>query len=165
MNKTAYIGVGSNVGDKIATSLLAIERVEMIPGCRVLVCSDFFQTLPVGVEGQDWYVNSVISMETNLSGSQLLKHLLSIELDLKRKRERKWDPRTIDLDILLFGPDVIHQKDLTVPHPLMHLRKFVLVPMVQLAPELVHPVFGRTMRELLQEIPDNDQSVLPLEGV
>jgi len=163
MNKTAYVGIGSNLGDKHANCLKAIEIVDNIPGCRVMAQSDFFRTDPVGVEGHDWYVNGAISLETDLSAHELLNNLLSIEANLGRKRNKKWEPRTIDLDILLFGQDVIDEKDLTIPHPLMHLRKFVLMPMVQLVPNLVHPVLGNTLEELLNNPAVEGQTAIPLE--
>ncbi|NQT56032.1 MAG: 2-amino-4-hydroxy-6-hydroxymethyldihydropteridine diphosphokinase, partial [Desulfobacteraceae bacterium] len=88
--------------------------------------------------------------------------LLAIETGLGRERKRKWDPRTIDLDIILFGQDLINEKNLTVPHPLMHERRFVLVPMVQLAPDLIHPVLEKKMTELLDALPEERQTVIPL---
>jgi len=160
--KTAYIGTGSNLGDKLNNCLKAINLIEKIPGCRVEAQSDFFRTEPVGVEDQDWYVNSVISIRTDLSAQQLQKSLLAIETGLGRERKRKWDPRTIDLDIILFGQDLINEKNLTVPHPLMHERRFVLVPMIQLAPDLIHPVLKKSMTELLYALPEERQTVIPL---
>jgi 2-amino-4-hydroxy-6-hydroxymethyldihydropteridine diphosphokinase len=162
MWKTAYIGVGSNLGNKLNNCIKAIDLVGRIPGCRLTARSDFYRTEPVGVEGHDWYVNSVISITTGISAQHLLKELLTTEAKTGRERKKKWDPRIIDLDILLFGQDVINEKDLTVPHPLMHLRKFVLVPIVQLAPNLIHPVLGKTMTELLDSFPEKGQNVIPL---
>ena len=121
--KSAYIGIGSNLGDKLENCRKAIQLVGKISGCRLMARSDFFRTAPVGVEGHDWYVNGVISLEAEIPAYQLLKSLLAIEADLGRERKKKWDPRTIDLDILLFGQDVIDEKDLTVPHPLHAFKK------------------------------------------
>ena len=160
--QTAYIGIGSNLGNKLNNCLKAIDLMDMTPGCRVKAQSDFFRTEPVGVEDQDWYVNSVISLRTNLSVQQLLEALLTIEKDLGRKRKRKWDPRTIDLDILLFGQELNSGKNLTVPHPLMHERRFVLVPMVQLVPDLIHPILEKSIVELLDALPEERQTVIPL---
>ncbi len=162
MSKTVYIGVGSNLGDKLENCLKAIEMVDNISGCRLIAQSDFFRTEPVGVEGHDWYVNGVISIEADIPAHQLLNSLLAIEAGLGRERKKKWDPRTIDLDILLLGQDIIEENDLTVPHPFMHSRKFVLVPMVQLSPDLVHPTLGKTMTDLLENMPEEDQVVSPL---
>ncbi len=147
MMKTAYIGVGSNLGDKINNCLEAVVRIDEISGCRVTAQSDFYRTQPVGVKGQDWYVNGVIVLSSDIPARDLLKGLLAIELDMGRERKRKWDSRIIDLDILLFGEEVISEKGLQVPHPLMHLRRFVLAPMVSLAPDLVHPVLRKSMAE------------------
>jgi 2-amino-4-hydroxy-6-hydroxymethyldihydropteridine diphosphokinase len=162
MMKTAYIGVGSNLGDKINNCLEAVVRIDEISGCRVTAQSDFYRTQPVGVKGQDWYVNGVIVLSAEISAQDLLKGLLAIEVDMGRERKRKWDSRIIDLDILLFGEKVISEKGLQVPHPLMHLRRFVLAPMVSLAPDLVHPVLRKSMAELLVDSPEKDQSVVPM---
>ncbi len=162
MSKTVYIGVGSNLGDKLENCLKAIERVNNISGCRLTAQSDFFRTEPVGVEGHDWYVNGVISIEADIPAPQLLNSLLAVEAGLGRERKKKWDPRTIDLDILLFGQDIIDENDLTIPHPLMHSRKFVLVPMVQLRSDLVHPTLDKTMTELLENLTAEDQVVSPM---
>ncbi len=162
MTKTAYIGIGSNLGDKTNNCLEAVVRIDKISGCRVTTQSGFYRTQPVGVKGQDWYVNGVIVLSADISAQDLLKNLLAIEIDMGRERKRKWDSRIIDLDILLFGEDVISKKGLQVPHPLMHLRRFVLVPMVSLAPDLVHPVLGKSMAELLVNSPEKEQPVVPM---
>lgn len=162
MDKTGYIGIGSNLGDKRDNCLKAIDRINELPGCRVMAQSGFYLTEPVGVKGQDWYLNCVIALSTDMSAQNLLKRLLAIEADMGRERKGRWDPRLIDLDILLFGNEVIDEKGLQVPHPLMHLRRFVLVPMVFLAPDLIHPVLGKTMVELLSISPEEAQSVIPL---
>jgi 2-amino-4-hydroxy-6-hydroxymethyldihydropteridine diphosphokinase len=162
MDKTGYIGIGSNLGDKRDNCLKAIDRINELPGCRVMAQSGFYLTEPVGVKGQDWYLNCVIALSTDMSAQNLLKRLLAIEADMGRERKGRWDPRLIDLDILLFGNEVIDEKGLQVPHPLMHLRRFVLVPMVFLAPNLIHPVLGKTMVELLSISSEEAQSVIPL---
>ncbi|MBK5101331.1 MAG: 2-amino-4-hydroxy-6-hydroxymethyldihydropteridine diphosphokinase [Desulfobacteraceae bacterium] len=164
MRKTAYIGIGSNLGDTLNNCDNAIDLINGISGCGVVARSDFFRTEPVGVEAQDWYVNGVISLTTDLSVKELLNNLLAIESGMGRKREKKWDSRIIDLDILLFGEEVIEEKDLRVPHPHMHMRRFVLVPMVQLAPDLIHPVLGITMAELLNNSSLQGQAVTPIKG-
>ena len=162
MTKTAYIGVGSNLGDKIKNCLEAVVRIDEISGCRVTAQSGFYRTQPVGVKGQGWYVNGVIVLSADISAQNLLKRLLTIEITMGRERKRKWDSRIIDLDILLFGEEVISEKGLQVPHPLMHLRRFVLVPMVSLVPDLVHPVLGKSMVDLLVDSPKKEQSVVPM---
>ena len=159
---TAYIGIGSNLGDKLNNCRKSIEMTGRIPDTSVTAQSVFYRTEPVGVEGQDWYVNGVISLSTGLSAQDLLKNLLDIEQIMGRERKKKWDSRTIDLDILLYGQEVIEEENLTVPHPLMHLRRFVLEPMVQLAPDLIHPVLGKSMAGLLEDFREQGQDVIPL---
>jgi len=162
--KMAYIGVGSNLGEKLGYCLSAIDLVDRIPGCSVEDRSPFFRTEPVGVTGQDWYVNGVISLRAEIPAQELLNRLLAIEEGMGRERRKKWDSRCIDLDILIFGKDIINEEDLSVPHPLMHLRRFVLAPMVLIAPDLVHPLLGKTMSKLLEDLSGNDQAVMPLEN-
>ena len=161
--KTAYIGIGSNLEDKRHNCLTAIEMIEQIPGCQLTGRSDWYLTKPVGVKGQEWYVNGVVSLSTKIPPKDLMRRLLAIESDMGRVRTKRWEPRIIDLDILLYGREVINEEDLTVPHPLMHLRKFVLEPLVQLAPDLIHPSLGVTMAELLGRMQNNGQEVVPLE--
>jgi 2-amino-4-hydroxy-6-hydroxymethyldihydropteridine diphosphokinase len=161
--KTAYIGIGSNLGDKVTNCINAMALTQKIPGCRFKARSPLYLTEPIGVDGQDWYVNGVISLSTENSAQDLLRALLTIETDMGRKRRVRWDSRTIDLDILLYGQDIINEKGLVVPHQHMHLRRFVMVPMAQLAPDLIHPVLGRTMRELLGDLPGGGQAVIETE--
>ncbi len=165
MIKTAYIGIGSNLGDKPANCRKAIEMIDRIPECRLTARADLYQTAPVGVKGHDWYVNTAVSVDTGLAAVELLTALLDIETSLGRVRRYKWDPRTVDLDILLFGSDVVREKHLTIPHLLMHKRKFVLVPMAQLASNLPHPVLGRSMADLLGAISHEAQCVTRLKEV
>jgi len=163
--KTAYIGVGSNLGDKLKNCLTAIDLADKIPGCSVENRSRFYRTQPVGVEDQDWYVNAVISLRAEIQAQVLLKGLLAIEAGMGRIRKKKWESRPIDLDILLFGQDVINEKNLNIPHPQMHLRRFVLVPMAELAPDLIHPVLNETMAGLLNGFSGEEQTVIPLTEV
>ena len=165
MGKTAYIGVGSNMGARLKNCREAVERAGRLPGVLLTARSPFYRTAPVGVEDQDWYVNGVFALYTERPARELLERLLEIEAAMGRVRKGKWGPRPIDLDILLFGEDVIDEADLTVPHPLMHTRRFVLEPMVQLAPRLVHPVLGKSMRGLLADLQDPEQQVIPVTGI
>ena len=159
---TAYIGVGSNLGDKLPNCCKAIELVNNIEDCTVMKQSPFYRTEPVGVASQDWYVNGVICVETGLSAQDLIESLLSIETDMGRVRKQRWESRIIDLDILLYGHHVIDEKNLTIPHPLLHVRRFVLMPMVQLDPDLLHPVLGRTMSELFDDLTEQGQGFMPI---
>jgi 2-amino-4-hydroxy-6-hydroxymethyldihydropteridine diphosphokinase len=163
--KTVYIGVGSNMGGPLKNCRKAIELINQIDGCRVAEISRFFRTEPVGATSQDWYVNGVIHIETTLGPHELLRSLLSIESGMGRVRQQKWEARVIDLDILLYGNEVIEGRDLTIPHPLMHQRRFVLMPMGQLNPGLIHPVLGKSMAELMDDLRVEGQAVLPVGDI
>jgi 2-amino-4-hydroxy-6-hydroxymethyldihydropteridine diphosphokinase len=149
----AYIGIGSNLGDKILNCRLAIEKMNQLSQCRLGGCSSLFKTEPEGVTGQDWYINGVAQLTTSLNPFQLMEALLSIEERMGRKRRKRWEARIIDLDILLFGQEAIRSPHLVVPHPLMHKRRFVLEPLAQLAPELIHPVLQVPIHQLLDGLP------------
>ena len=149
----AYIGIGSNLGDKISNCRCAIEQMSQLPGCQVSACSSLFKTEPEGVTEQDWYINCVSRLTTVLSPFQLIKALLSVERAMGRRRRRRWEARIIDLDILLFGQEIIRAHNLVIPHPLLHERRFVLEPLAQLAPETMHPVLKVTIRHLLNGLP------------
>ena len=155
------MGIGSNLGSKADNCLRAIDRVDKMEGSRVRARSTLFRTEPVGVEGQDWYVNCVIRVDAELSAEKMLRGLNSIEGQMGRVRRGRWNSRIIDLDILLYGQQVIDEKGLIIPHKLMHLRRFVLAPMIELAPELIHPVLGKTMVELIKGLSERGQSVMP----
>lgn len=160
---TAYIGIGSNLGDPHRNCQMAVARLRNIPECRLTGQSKWYFTEPVGVKDQDRYMNGVASISTELRPQELLRQLLAIEQDMGRIREKKWEARVIDLDLLLYGREMIHEEHLTIPHPLMHIRRFVLVPMVQLAPNLTHPSLGQTLTELLENIPEDGQEVTVTE--
>ncbi|EFK11905.1 2-amino-4-hydroxy-6-hydroxymethyldihydropteridine diphosphokinase [delta proteobacterium NaphS2] len=157
--ESAYVGIGSNLGDKIDNCKSAIARMGRLQGCSVKLQSPFYRTEPVGVEGQDYFLNGVVCLETDLSATTLLNHLLHIESEMGRVRRKKWDARVIDLDILLFGSQIIEEPDLMIPHPLMHTRRFVLTPLVRIAPGLIHPVLCKSMRELEEALPLEGQAV------
>jgi 2-amino-4-hydroxy-6-hydroxymethyldihydropteridine diphosphokinase len=155
----AYIGIGSNIGNSHHNCLDAVKRIGLIPGCDLKRLSNLFLTEPIGVEGQDWYINGVAEIETGILPHDLLKYLLGIESDMGRVRKEKWESRVIDLDILIYGEEVINDENLKVPHPFMHERRFVMSPISELAPDLIHPVIGKTMTELLKEIPEAEQEI------
>jgi 2-amino-4-hydroxy-6-hydroxymethyldihydropteridine diphosphokinase len=159
----AYVGVGSNLGDKALNCRRAIDRMNQLPTCHVQALSGLFRTEPQGVTDQDEFINCVIQLTTTLSPFQLLEALLIIEHTMGRRRKKRWDARIIDLDILLFGQQIIRSHDLIIPHPLLHKRRFVLRPLAQLAPDLVHPVLNVPIRELLSKVPKT-HSVEPLQG-
>ncbi len=146
--KTVYLSLGSNVGDRARNLWEAIARLEEA-GIRIRRVSSIYETEPQEVRDQPWFLNLVAEAETELLPKQLLARTQKIELDLGRKRSRLKGPRTIDIDILLYGNSVIRTPELTVPHPRMSERRFVLEPLAELAPELRHPVSRRTARDLL----------------
>ena len=142
----AYVGVGANIGDREATIRAAIAA---LPG--VVAVSELRETDPVGVTEQPAFLNGAVAVETELSARELLESLLMIERGLGRERGPRWGPRTIDLDLLLYGGETVDEPGLTVPHPRLHERRFALEPLADLDPELVVPGRGR-VRDLLAEL-------------
>ena len=153
--RTALIGLGGNLGDRRANLRKALALLNRAPGVRVLSVSRFIETAPVGgPAGQGRYLNAAARAETTLSPADLLAALHRIEAALgrDRKREVRWGPRTCDLDILLMGSMIVKTKDLTIPHPRMHERLFVLRPLAKIAPRAVHPILHKTVARLLVEL-------------
>lgn len=144
MADLAYIGLGSNLGDRKAFLEQAIRRL------RPLRVSRIVETEPWGRAGQPNYLNAVAEISTDLDPSALLRRLMDVERDLGRVRGERWGPRTIDLDLLLFGDREIRSDSLTVPHPFLSRRRFVLEGLAELCPDRTVPGLGRTVRELLE---------------
>ncbi|MGD8385770.1 MAG: 2-amino-4-hydroxy-6-hydroxymethyldihydropteridine diphosphokinase [Desulfobacteraceae bacterium] len=162
----AYIGIGSNLGEPLKNGLEAVGRMGRLPGCRVTAVSPWYRSRPVGVEDQPWYVNGVARLETRLNAVDLLHALLGIEADMGRVRTERWGSRIIDLDLLLYGTACLQEKEITVPHPRMHLRRFVVVPLSDLDAMLVHPVLGRRIEEIRKDLEkDETQAIHPLDGI
>jgi len=151
MQETAYLSLGSNLGDREGHLRDAISRLGSQG--RVAAVSSFYETEPVEVTAQPWFLNCAIALETAKTPEALMASILRIEQGMGRKREQKKGPRTIDIDILLFGNAVIATPELTVPHPAMHQRRFVLEPLAEIRPEALHPQFNKTVLELLQALP------------
>jgi len=141
----AFIGLGSNLGERESMIRSALDDLARLPSTTLVRASSLYDTEPVGDTDQPGFLNAVAQLETGLSARQLLWNLLLIERRLGRVRTRHWGPRVIDLDLLLYGNEVLDQPDLTVPHPELIRRSFVLVPLVELDPLVVHPVTGETM--------------------
>jgi 2-amino-4-hydroxy-6-hydroxymethyldihydropteridine diphosphokinase len=146
----AYVALGANLGDRAANIAKALDRLRTDPRIEVRKVSSLLENPAVGgPPDSPAFLNAAAEVATRLSPRQLLDKLLEIERDLGRERLRKWDPRTIDLDLLLYGDKVIDEPELTIPHPRMHQRQFVLAPLAQIAPNAVHPTSKGTFAELL----------------
>jgi len=158
MGHIAYIGIGSNLGDKIYYCEKAISEILKIDRHKLLAKSSLFKTEPIGYTSQDWFVNGVLKIETDLEPSGLLRTLKTIEARLGRTETFQWGPRTIDLDILFFDYVVLHTRDLQIPHPLIQKRRFVLIPLAEIDRNLIHPVLKKTVQELLNDFQE-DQKV------
>lgn len=146
-----YLGLGSNLGEREKNCLEAI-RLLKDNGVAVVRQSSLIETEPWGMTDQPHFINMAVRAETDLSPEPLLALLMKIETDMGRIRKVKWGPRIIDLDILFYDDQVIRNSDLTIPHPLMHEREFVLRPLAEIAPDKVHPLLKKTVRKLLDDL-------------
>ena len=160
----AYIGMGSNMGNRAEHCRKALAALAACQGCLVEAASPLYETEPVDFEDQDWFVNGVACLRTGLEPQALLEQLRAIERAMGRSPEgRKFGPRVLDLDILFFNDWILHTTDLEFPHPRLHQRRFVLKPLCDIAPELVHPVLGQTVRSLLSSLKDGEKKVVLLK--
>ena len=157
----AFVGVGANLGNPLEQCRDALERMDATPGIKLLRRSSFYRSEPAGFREQPWFVNAVAEVRTVLAAVDLLKDLQRIEQAMGRIRERRDGPRVIDLDLLLYGQDIMRQPDLTIPHPRMHGRRFVLMPFYEIAPYILHPAFGISIQGLLDRLQD-DSVVEPI---
>ena len=154
----AFIGIGSNVGDKIGNCKRAIAEITKHEGNRLIAQSSLYKTEPIGYTQQDWFINCVIEIETSLTPYELLHVLEDIELSMGRKRSFTWGPRNIDLDILFFNQETIQCEGLTVPHPELEKRAFVLVPLCEIAGDYIHPLLKKSISQLVADL-GNEQKV------
>jgi len=160
---TCYIGIGSNTGAPVQNCLEAVDRLSACDTIEVLRKSSLYRTEPVGFKDQPWFINAVVEIRTTLGAHALLEVLQIIEDRMGRVRAEKGGPRVIDLDILLYGDRVIRDETLCVPHPEMHKRRFVLVPLNEIASYCIHPAYGISMRGLLERLGD-ESAVIPLDA-
>lgn len=154
---TAYIALGSNIGDKKAYLDMAVKHLNERKDCQVKKVSDYLVTAPYGVTDQDDFLNGALELQTILDPEELLQALHQIEQEANRVRTIHWGPRTLDLDILMYDDLVLDTPELHVPHIEMHLRDFVLIPMNQIAPWKRHPLIGKTIEEMLQNLKNKDK--------
>lgn len=155
----AYIGFGSNLGSRLENCRNAIEALAELPGCSLLKTSSFYETSAVGLVEQPNFINGAVLLETFEDAHWLLRQMLAIEDNFGRIRTLKWGPRSIDLDLLFYGDQIINTPELSVPHPLLHERRFVLEPLNEIAPNFRHPSLGKSMADLLLNLKDGDQRV------
>jgi len=161
----AYIGFGANLGDPVSQLRAARRHLQQEPGVRELAFSRIFRSAPLGPEGQPDYVNAVMAIETGLAPEQLLETLQRVELAHGRVRTGdRWGPRTLDLDLLLYGDETINSPTLRVPHPGVTEREFVLIPLLEIAPELSLPD-GRPLYDLLLACPRRETPLIPIEAI
>ena len=151
MSELAYLSLGSNLGDRAANLRTAIAELEVAG--RIRAVSGFYETQPVDVPNQPWFLNCVIVIETDKTPREMLRVALGVEAAMGRLRMRDKGARNIDIDIVLFGDQVVNEPGLKIPHPAMHHRRFVLEPLVEIAPQALHPELGKTAQELLAALP------------
>lgn len=155
----AYIGFGSNLGDRLNNCRNAIGALAALPPCSLLKSSSFYETSAVGLVEQPAFINGVVLLETTEDAHWLLRQMLEIEKTFGRIRTLKWGPRSIDLDLLFFGDQIINTPELSVPHPSLHERRFVLEPLNEVAPDFCHPSLGKSVADLRNDLKDGDQRV------
>lgn len=154
---TAFVALGANLGDRRTALAGAISALRAAPGVTVEAVSALYETAPVGgPEGQDAFLNGAARISTTLTPDALLDLLLEIEQSFNRVRVERWGPRTLDLDLLFYGDQAFETPRLTVPHPRLHDRRFVLAPMADVGADLIHPVLKRSVAALLDDLPKDD---------
>lgn len=163
----AYVALGSNMGERVSQVRQAIGLLQAHGAIRLRQISRFFETEPVGIKEErdpQWFVNAVVGIDTEFSPTELLTVCLAIERQLGRKRNERvtvdgYLSRTMDIDILFYDERIVREPGLEIPHPRLHERTFALIPLMDVAPDLVHPVFNRTIRELYEQLEKTDSAV------
>jgi 2-amino-4-hydroxy-6-hydroxymethyldihydropteridine diphosphokinase len=154
--KDVYLSLGSNIGEREQNIARAIDSLPSY-GVRVVKESALYETEPVELRAQDWFLNCIAKVETSLSAQELMQVLLQIERSMGRERLIPKGPRIIDVDIVLYGAEIVTEPHLEIPHPRMKDRRFVLAPLAEIAPEMVHPTLKKTIRQLLHETTDHSE--------
>ncbi len=157
-NQTIYLALGSNVGEREVNISKAVKLLG--EKLRSVIVSEIYETLPVGYQDQGNFVNTALEAETSMSPNELLSFIKGIEKEVGRIERFPWGPREIDIDLIFYGVEIYKDSNLVIPHKRMHERDFVLRPLVDLNPNLVHPILGKTVEMLLRELPVQNQSVL-----
>jgi len=153
----AYLSLGSNMGDRENNLKEALALLQKQDNLEVKKISSFYETEPVGYENQDWFLNAVVEVETTLLPQQLLAVANEVENNLGRVRTIRWGPRTLDMDILFYADRLIVEENLEIPHPRLQERAFVLKPLVEINPCLLHPYYGQTVEEILENLPNHEE--------
>lgn len=156
MDNIAYLSIGSNMGNRLKAFQRAIQLLDKINAIRVVASSSIYETDPVGYTNQACFLNAVIKISTSLQPEDLLQTCLLIEKKLGRKREIRWGPRTLDLDILLYNQENIETESLIVPHPRIQERAFVIIPLMELDPNIKLPNVNAALDDILNQIPDKE---------
>jgi 2-amino-4-hydroxy-6-hydroxymethyldihydropteridine diphosphokinase len=151
VHKIVYLSLGSNLGDREANLRTAIEKLGEFG--NIAAISSFYETEPVEVTAQPWFLNCAVKLDTEKMPRQLISAILALEQSMGRQRKQQKGPRIIDIDVLLFASSVIEIPSLTIPHPHLHERRFVLEPLAEIAPDARHPIYKRSMRELRDALP------------
>ena len=156
MKNISYLSIGSNLGDRLDTFQRAFQLLTENLQVELIACSSLYETDPVGYTDQDCFLNAVFKVKTDLKPEDLLQTCNDIEQELGRKREVRWGPRTLDLDILLYNHENIETEILSIPHPRLHERAFVIVPLMEVDPDIRLPKMNTSLSDLLEKIPDKE---------
>lgn len=150
-----FLGLGSNLGNRIDYIEKAINEIGSLKDTKIINKASFYETEPWGFKEQPDFINSAVEIETTLSAEELFAGVKGIEQKLKRQNKGRWQEREIDIDILFYGNEIVHTEKINIPHKEIEKRKFVLIPMNELAPDFIHPVFNETIGELLNKSSDS----------